>query len=107
MRGSDDRRKAGLERMDAVLGDVLEDAGVAKQVERLQALDLWADVVGDQVARVTAARSVDEGALIVEVKSSAWLMELNMMKSDIVQRMNERMREVPIERIVFVLAETG
>lgn len=93
--------------MDTVLADVLEEVGVAEHVERLRALDLWPEVVGEQVARVTNARGVDERTLIVEVRSSAWLMELNMMRGDIVQRLNERMYEVPIDRVVFVLSEKG
>lgn len=104
--GSGRRRKAGLERMDSVLADVLEEAGVQEQVERVRVLELWPEIVGEQVARVTRAKSVDEATLIVEVRSSAWLMELNMLKGDIVRRANERMRDTSIEKIVFVMAET-
>ena len=101
-----ERRKAGLERMDSVLAEVLDEAGVLDQVARVRVLDLWPEIVGEQVARVTRARSVDGAKLIVEVRSSAWLMELNMLKSDILGRVNEHLSDVPLERIVFVLAET-
>ena len=96
----------GAVRVDAVLEAVLEEHGVLKQVRRMSALDMWEEAAGEQVARVTRARSVDDATLIVEVRNSAWLMELNMMKGDFLQRLNERMRETPMERIVFVLAET-
>jgi hypothetical protein len=43
--------------------------------------------------------------MIVEVRSSSWLMELNLMKEDILRRVNEGRREALIEKIVFVLAE--
>lgn len=102
----DGRRKAGLERMDSLLVEVLEEAGVLDHVERVKVLDLWPEIVGEQVARVTNARSVDEATLIVEVRSSAWLTELNMMKGDIVERVNEHLRDARIGKIVFVLAET-
>lgn len=100
------RRKAGLERMDSVLADVLDQAGVVDQVERVRILDLWPEIVGEQVARVTRARSVDEATLIVEVRSSPWLMELNMLKGDIVERVNEHLSDASIDKLVFVLAET-
>ena len=57
-------------------------------------------------SRVTRARSVDESTLIVEVRSSAWLMELNMLKRDIVGRVNEHLADASIDKLVFVLAET-
>lgn len=102
---ADDRRKSGLEPMSSVLADVLDDAGVVEQVERVRILDLWPEVVGEQVARVTRARSVDGRTLVVEVRSSAWLMELSMLKGDIVGRVNKRLDGASIDKLVFVLAE--
>ncbi|MBT8488300.1 MAG: DUF721 domain-containing protein [Gemmatimonadetes bacterium] len=92
--------------MATVLSDVLDEAGVADHVERVRVLELWPEIVGDQVARVTRARSVDESTLIVEVRNSAWLMELNMLKGDIIGRANERLDDVSVDKIVFVLPET-
>ena len=76
------------------------------QLERTGVLDEWPGRVGDAIAKVTHARSVSDSTLIVEVRSSAWLMELNMMRGDFLQRVNELLEEVPLERVVFVLAET-
>ena len=94
-------------RLGDVLGGVLEQHGLGGQIKRMAALDLWAEVVGEHIAAVTRARSVTNGALVVEVRSSGWLMELNMMKGDLLARVNGRMADTPLERLVFVLAETG
>jgi len=58
------------------------------------------------VAAVTKAKGVSDATLFVEVRTSAWMMELNLMKRDFLQRVNEAMPDVPLEKIVFVLAET-
>ena len=100
------RRDAQPQQIGDVLADVLEDAGVLRQFERLGVLDLWPEIVGERVAAVTHARNVDDTVLIVEVRSSAWLMELNMMKGDLLKRVNEHAPETPMDRLVFVLAET-
>ena len=92
--------------LGSVVDKVLQDHGVLEQVQRMSVLDEWPELVGEAVARVTHARSVEDAVLIVEVRSSAWLMELNMMKGDFVRRVNEHMPDTPIERIVFVQAET-
>ena len=99
--------KRGPTRVDAVLAGVLEKHGVQKQVQRIGVLELWPEIVGEQLARVTRVKGLDEDALFVEVRSSAWLMELSMMKDDFLERVNERLGEAPVERIVFVLAETS
>ena len=93
-------------RVDLVLAAVLEKHGVKEQVERMSVLELWPELVGEHVARVTKAKSVSEATLFVEVRSSAWLMELNILKGDFLARVNERLGDVPLKRIVFVLAET-
>jgi predicted nucleic acid-binding Zn ribbon protein len=72
----------------------------------MSVLDVWPELVGEHVARVTRARSVSDATLFVEVRTSAWLMELNMMKGEFLERVNARLPEAPLERIVFVLAET-
>lgn len=102
MRASSKPKRIGL-----VVGEVLEKHGIRKQVERMGVIDLWPEIVGEQVARVTKVKGVDDATLIVEVRNSAWLMELSMLKDEFLERVNERLEEAPVNRIVFVLAETG
>jgi predicted nucleic acid-binding Zn ribbon protein len=90
----------------ALLAAVLDKHGVREQVRRMEVLELWPEIVGEDLAKVTRARAVEDTTLFVEVRSSAWLMELNMMKRDFLERINERIEEAPFERVVFALAET-
>jgi len=100
-------RGGGPARVDTVLQGVLEQHGVTRQIERHRVLELWPEIVGQQLAEVTRAKGLDEAALFVEVRSSAWLNELSMMKDAFLERVNERLEDAPIERIVFVLGETA
>lgn len=97
----------GPEKVDRLLEGLLKKHGVEDQVRRMDVLDLWPEIVGEHVAEVTRAKGVDDATLFVEVRSSSWLMELNMMKGEFLRRVNERLPEAPLERIVFVQAETG
>jgi predicted nucleic acid-binding Zn ribbon protein len=96
----------GPVRVDALLAHVLEKHGVRKTVERMGILDLWPEIVGERVADVTRVKGLDRDALFVEVRSSAWLMELSMLKNQVLEKVNARIEGEPLERIVFVLAET-
>lgn len=100
------RRGQGPTRVDSVLSHVLEKHGMRRQVERIGLLERWPDIVGQPLARLTRVKGVDENALFVEVRSSALMMELSMLKDDVLERVNARLVEDPFERIVFVLAET-
>lgn len=95
--------RSGPERIDSVVERFLEGAGVAEQVRRQGVLETWPGLVGEAIAAVTEARSLSVGTLFVEVRSSPWLMELEMMKAEIIRRLNAGREDALIERIVFVL----
>ena len=94
-------------RVDVVLAQVLEKHGVQKQVQRAGVLELWPEIVGEKLAQVTRVKGMDWDALFIEVRNSAWLMELSMLKTEVLERVNARLADAPLERIVFVLAETA
>jgi len=94
------------EKVQDLLADFLEQEGVADELARVSAVDEWAERVGPGIAKVTRARSVADATLVVEVRSSAWLMELNMMKGEILRRVNDG-RDVPVEKLVFVMSPEG
>jgi len=98
--------RAGPERVGRVVERLLEASGVAEQVRRQSALEVWPALVGEAIAAVTHARSLSEGTLFVEVRSSTWLMELELMKSEILRRMNAGLAGASLDRIVFVLGQT-
>ena len=89
-----------------MLDDVLKRRGVGTQIRRVGALDAWAQAVGEKIAAVTHAKAVVATTLFVEVKSSAWLMELDFMKGALLEHVNEQLeRDGAIERIVLTLME--
>lgn len=102
-----DRGGRSPTRVAEFLDGFLKRQGVKEQVERVSVLDEWAERVGPRIAEVTRARSVADSTLFVEVRSSAWLMELNMMKGRILARLNESRPGAPLEKIVFVLSQDG
>ncbi len=97
--------RGDLKRVGEFLEGILKKAGLKDQVLRAEVVGEWEDRVGEAIARVTRAQGVRDATLIVEVRSSAWLMELNLMKDEITRRVNEGREEALIEKIVFVLSE--
>ena len=88
------------------LDSVLKERGLGTQIRRVGALDKWTEAVGEKIAGVTRARAVVTSTLFVEVRSSAWLMELNLMKGALLERINEQLgKDATIERIVLTLME--
>ncbi len=96
----------GPTRVGDLLGNLLEKRGLGTQIRRIGALDAWSDAVGERISEVTKAKTVVASTLFVEVRSSAWLMELSLMKEALLQRVNMELEgDGTIDRIVLTLME--
>jgi predicted nucleic acid-binding Zn ribbon protein len=81
------RRPASL--ADA-LASYLRRSGFAKRVQQAEVVDAWAELVGPQIAAVTAPESVtQDGVLRVRVATAAWANELSLMTPRILARLND------------------
>ncbi|MEJ2218015.1 MAG: DUF721 domain-containing protein [Gemmatimonadota bacterium] len=90
-------------RVGEVLATYLERAGLAEKVEAAAVVPDWAPRVGDRIAEVTRPLHVAGDTLVVAVRSSAWMMELKMMESQILRRLNAGRKRGRIEHLRFVL----
>lgn len=95
------------EAVGGLVGGLLRKWGIAEKVERANVLARWDQIVGDRIAAVARPRGLDGATLFVEVRSAAWMMELGMMKPELMRRLNAGAGEGRIERIVFLQAGGG
>jgi len=95
----------GMGKVDEVLGGLLRSLGIHQEVARQGVLERWPEVVGEKIAAVTRARAVSRGTLFVDVRSSAWITELNLMRHELLARLNAGAGDARVERIVFTQAE--
>ena len=102
-----DDRGGFPQRIGALVEGLLRSRGLAEGVERAAVFPEWAELVGPQIGRVATPVGFDRSTLFVEVRSSAWLMELEMMERRILAQLNARRRRGKFERIVFRLASDG
>ena len=72
-------------------------------MEAAAAVEEWAETVGPQIAAVTEPLRVSEGSLFVAVATSSWMMELTLMKGEIMRRLNAGKKDGKIQHIVFVM----
>lgn len=95
----------GPQRVGDLVGTFLERKGLKDALARQEALVGWDEAVGEAIARVARPVRLDGTTLVVEVRSSAWLMELNMMKRKVLGRLNEAFPEAKLENLVLILSE--
>ena len=88
-----------------LLARVLKRKGLAPKLEAVSVLTEWGSLVGPAIAAVTRPERVSDGVLFVAVANSPWMMELNLMKAELMKRVNAGKGEGRIRQIVFVMAD--
>ena len=81
------------------LSSYLKQAGITKRVQQAGIIEEWAELVGPQIASVTAPESITpDGLLRVRVATAPWANELSLMSPRILARLNAgrtgRVREI-------------
>lgn len=88
-------------RIDEILDEVMRNLPRTKEPGEEGILAVWPDIVGVEVAQRARPGAFRDGILFVKVTSSAWVQELEFMKDEFVERINETMGEVLVDEIRF------
>jgi hypothetical protein len=89
---------------DAV-GAALAFHGISDAIRAERVLTEWSELVGPKIASRTRPLCVDGRTLVVEVATSAWLHELNLLKPQILAGLLERVGQPrPFDDVAFRLA---
>ena len=95
------------EAVGGVLGRVLENLGLSREMTGWQAVEAWPKLVGPRVARHTHAVAFRDGTLYVEVEGSAWMHELGFLKRDLIREINRQLGSERIRDVRLVMPRGG
>ena len=77
----------------AAVGAALAFRGITDDIRASRMLTEWADLVGPKISARTRPYGVTDRVLVVEVASSAWMHELNLLKVQILAGLHDRLGE--------------
>lgn len=78
---------------------LIDSLGIAERLSEQKAIEIWRDVVGQQIATVTEATQIKDGVLLVKVSSPSWRHELTFMVEQIKSRLNAVLGRDVVKRI--------
>src|SRR4028118_2112533 len=82
-----------------IVNGVLDARGWRGKVLEQMAVEIWPEVVGEQIARNTIAQRFKNGVLYVRARSPQWTQELHFQEARIVARLNGRLRQQIVQKI--------
>lgn len=76
-------------KLDDAIVDFLRESGLEKPVLEVQIEEVWPQVMGDVVTRLTRSVEVKDGVLLVRVNSAALKTQLFENRFELVRKLNE------------------
>ncbi|HLL24641.1 MAG TPA: DUF721 domain-containing protein [Kofleriaceae bacterium] len=87
------RRTLGMEPAARAIGQVLSLHGIADRVRAERLVTEWTELVGPKIAQRTRPDGIHERILYIEVATSTWLQELNLLRPQLLGGLVERLGE--------------
>lgn len=95
------KRGGAISAVGGAIDSLLKSSEIDAAIRPHRAVVLWPEVVGEHLAAVSEAEVVRSGVLFVRARSTTWANELTFYKSDLVQKLNQRLGARAIEDIHF------
>jgi len=86
-------RTLGPQTASAAVAAALELHGITDQVRAGRVVTEWSELVGARIAQRTRPDGIVDRVLWVEVATSAWLHELNLLRMQLIAGLRERLGE--------------
>jgi predicted nucleic acid-binding Zn ribbon protein len=85
----------------SVINKVLRTCRYESDEDLAQVWSLWASAVGEDIAKNARPEAFKGKLLLVHVTSSAWMQQLQFLKKDIINKVNDALGNTLIEEIKF------
>jgi predicted nucleic acid-binding Zn ribbon protein len=100
-------RRKFFQQIGGTIQDLLANLDTGGHFELVRLIRLWPQVVGDTIARRTQVSSLKFHTAVVKVSTAMWIQELNLMRPQILSRLNAAMRNDAVREIRFVQGRLG
>lgn len=85
----------------AAIQELVGSIGIGKTLKQYEVVTLWPTLVGEQIARVTTAKRMENGVLLIEVSNAPWRAELTMRRGEIARKINVSVGKNVVKEIRF------
>ena len=82
-------RRSQIQSLSEILGASLRDMGIEKPLMECRVVELWPEVMGATVARLTRSVEVNNGVLHVKLSSAALRSQLFDCRFELVKKIND------------------
>jgi predicted nucleic acid-binding Zn ribbon protein len=101
------KQKAKFEHIGNILADVLKSYRRESDAELVQVWQVWDQIVGDVIAQNARPAAFKGKILLVHVSSSTWIHQLQFVKKEMIEKLNEAHGKALIDDLKFKIGPLG
>ena len=84
-----------------IIRKLMKNPKLAEKMDELDALDVWKELIGDNLKRFVLSAKMNKGNLCVKLSSSVLRNELSYKKSELKERINQKLGKEIVKEIVL------
>ena len=92
-----------MDRLKDIVPQVIEKMVAQKAGQGQQLQEVWAKLVGELGLKHTKLGGMKDGILVVYVDSSAWLFQMNLKRSEYLNKLKKE--SVELKKIIFKIGK--
>ena len=85
-----------------ILEQVLKHTGVTRSISENNVINSWKEIVGERINKSTEKIFISKGVLFVKIRSAIAKSELNLIKTALVEKINQNAGSKIIKKIVLI-----
>lgn len=101
------RKKRHPQKIGDVISQLMARRGYARVLSEGQCAEVWKEVVGSDSVRRTRTGRMRRGVLEIVVDHPVVLQELNFRKRQLIQELNQKMPELRVRDLKFIVGQVG
>lgn len=90
-----------IPKLDSILNSLASGTEFRKLTIIMKVVKAWKESVGEKLARITEVIKYENNILFIRVKSSAWRNEFFHIENEIKTKLQERLGNIKISKIMF------
>ena len=95
MRGNNNRT------IGEIIKKLMKKSKLAGMLDELDELQMWEELVGEQICKYISNQKIYKGVLYVKLKSAVFRNELSYKKTEFISRINQRIGKKLLDDIVL------